>query len=98
MKRLIEFLRNLFRKEEKCALGCGPDECLMADVIKEIAAIQKREEDAGQEKAFLLKETLGLQFEVARLTIELAKRDAQAEELQKEMAQVIMYIAKEEAK
>lgn len=98
MKRLIEFLKGLLKKETKCGLGCGPDECLMADVVKELAAIQKREEDAAMEKAFLLKETLGFQLEVSRLTMEVAGRDMKLQELEREMAQVMLYIAKEEGK
>lgn len=95
MKGIIEFFKGLLGP--KCPHGCPKGTCLLSDVVQEMAKMQKAEDEAARERAFLLKEMTALENEVARLTMAVAERDMEKSVLEKEMARVILHIAKEEA-
>lgn len=90
MKKVVEIVKSLFARAEMVAL--------LPELLKEIAKMQKEAQIGEQERAFLIRQLTALEKDVADLTMALAKEQKDKELLENEMASVILYIAKEEAK
>lgn len=97
MKKVIDLIRGLFKKEEVCKMGCPEGTCLLSDVVKEMAAMQAETKQLREEYAHAFNDLTSLEKEVSRLTMALAKTDMEKQAMAKEMAAVILHIAKEEA-